>query len=136
MQLMAIAAIVACLITSCKASNHVAVEDEGNAQNVAMQFAKALKGGDFNTAKYLLLEDKENIDVLEKIQQGYNTQGGKIKEGLKASSLQNWKSNAIVLDSIYEFEFINSYTQKNNHLKLVNQKGKYRVDLKYTTNGN
>ncbi len=113
-------------------------DDDENltAQNVASEFAIASCQGDFKKALKHLLNTPDNQKNYTDFQQKFNTQPGNTREGYKNSSLQNWKEEAIVKDSIYVYTYINSYTQKSNSLKVVKVDKKWKVDFVYTVYGN
>jgi hypothetical protein len=110
--------------------------DDNVAQNVAIAFAQASTKGDFKKAMSLLLQDSTNLDNYNIFSQRFNTQAPASKEGFKQASLQNWRSQTVVLDSVYIYTYTNSFDKRENSLKLVKQNGKWKVDFTSTFNGN
>lgn len=127
-----------CLVVSCNLGNNSApTTDDTVAQSVAIAFAQASTTGNFKTAQNLLIADSTNIEDFSIFTQKFNTQPPIDKEGLKKASLQNWHSSTVILDSIYIYTYTNSYTKKENSIKLVKTpKNIWRVDFTYYFNGN
>jgi hypothetical protein len=127
---------VATVFLACNNKSEEEKLDDNVAQNVAIAFAQASCKGDFKKAQSLLLPDSVNIDDYNNFSQHFNTRPPADKEGLKQASLQNWRSSTVVLDSVYLYTYLNSYTKKENVLKLVKFEKKWRVDFSYVANGN
>jgi hypothetical protein len=105
-------------------------------QNVASEFAMASCKGDFKKALKHLLNTPDNQKNYTDFQQKFNTQTADVREGYKNSSLQDWKEEVLVKDSVYIYTYINSYTKKTNNLKVVKVDKSWKVDYLYTRYGN
>lgn len=114
-------------------SNHY--EPAANALDAGREFVDGCLKGDFNKAGFYLLPDEENRQDLEKIERLYKTNG--------ESKNQEYKTASIVINDIQELNdsvtimnYKNSYDKIARKLKIVRKADGWKVDFKYTGNGN
>lgn len=120
---------------SCKgADNYPPVE---NAFDAGRQFIDAVFKGNFRRAGMLILDDRQNSDLLKsKLQKAYNEKSSAEKAEISQSSIKILSAEEAVKDSLVFIHLINSYDQQPLTLKVIKQDGTWVIDLKYTFSGN
>ncbi|MEO7306424.1 MAG: hypothetical protein ABIR78_11565 [Ferruginibacter sp.] len=104
---------------------------------VATAFVRDLLDNNFVEAEQFLLKDETNLQIFERFRKQYSQQDKAILEKYKGADIIVHETNYVVADSIYIFNYSNSYKPANKSvLKLVRIDGKWLVDLKYTFSGN
>jgi hypothetical protein len=100
---------------------------------VANAFVRHLLDNDFKSAETFLLKDSSNIEMFETFKQQYNRQDKAIIEEYKKSQINVHKTETVIPDSIFIYNYSNSYRPLDTTtLKAVRINGKWLIDLKYT----
>jgi hypothetical protein len=100
---------------------------------VTNAFVRHLLDNDFKSAETFLLKDSSNIEMFETFKQQYNRQDKAIIEEYKKSQINVHKTETVIPDSIFIYNYSNSYRPLDTTiLKAVRINGKWLIDLKYT----
>lgn len=121
---------IALVFVSCK--NESGFRKAEDAQEAGREFVRASLDGDYDKAKFYLLNDSTdtNVMLLDKWKKGYNKLKEEDKVGFK-------DANIIVLsvtplnDSVSSFVYTNTFENKDTTtIKIVKTGGEWLVDLK------
>lgn len=98
----------------------------------ASGFIRAALDGDYSAARTMIIADSVNIQYLDLYERNYkNRMTPEDKRGYKGSSI-NIRRISKVNDSVTVMRYSNSYKQKEDSVKVVLDKGRWSVDLKYS----
>jgi hypothetical protein len=102
---------------------------------VATAFIRDILDNNFDEAEQFLLKNETNKELFSRFKKDYSTKKEEVLEKYKkADILVN--ETSYVTDSIFIFNYSNSYTREAKNLKLVRVNGKWLVDFQYTFSGN
>lgn len=102
---------------------------------VATAFIRDILDNKFDDAEQFLLKNETNKELFSRFKKDYSTKKEEVLEKYKkADILVN--ETSYVTDSIFIFNYSNSYTKEAKNLKLVRVNGKWLVDFQYTFSGN
>ena len=102
---------------------------------VATAFIRDILDNKFDDAEQFLLKNETNKELFSRFKKDYSTKKEEVLEKYKkADILVN--ETSYVTDSIFIFNYSNSYTREAKNLKLVRVNGKWLVDFQYTFSGN
>jgi len=105
-------------------------EKAEDAQDAGRQFIRASLDGDYQKARFYLLQDTTNLLLIEKQQRNYEQLSREEKRAHRESSIQPL-SITDVNDSTTTYKYINSYNPKDTTIvTIVKEKGDWLVDLK------
>ena len=99
------------------------------------EFIDGCLKGDFTKAAAYMIDDTENQKDLLKIKRDYDLKKEDDKHAYSTSSIII-NEDATVDDTTHIINYKNSYDQFARKVKVVQHKGKWMVDFKYTFNGN
>lgn len=114
--------------TACKDKNKT--PDAENDIDAARNFIRAALDGKFDEARTLLLSDSVNINWMDIAERNYMKADAETKYGYRTSSINIHQvqplndSNTVVIYS-------NSFKNDHDTLKVINENGKWLIDLKY-----
>lgn len=115
-----------------RANNYITPE---TALEAARQFIETVNKGKFDDANLMISTAANNDAIINKLKGAYNTLSNGQKQDLQAASI-----NIHGIEEISQNETIinysNSFDKKVHKLKVINQNGKWLVDIAYTFNGN
>ncbi|MBL0182008.1 MAG: hypothetical protein IPP96_06800 [Chitinophagaceae bacterium] len=123
---------ISAAVFSCSSpSKKVPVTD----MEVATAFIRDILDNKFDDAEQFLLKNETNKELFSRFKKDYSTKKEEVLEKYKkADILVN--ETSYVTDSIFIFNYSNSYTKEAKNLKLVRVNGKWLVDFQYTFSGN
>jgi hypothetical protein len=105
------------------------------ALDAARQFIETTNKGKFDDASLMILKAANNDTIISKLARAYNTLSNGQKQDLQAASI-----NIHGIEEVSEISSIinysNSFDKKVHKLKVINQNGKWLIDIAYTFNGN
>lgn len=124
--------LVAATLLSCGGpSKKIPVTDV----EVATTFIRDVLDNKFDDAEQFLLKNETNKELFSRFRKDYSTKKQDVLEKYRnADIIVN--ETSYVTDSIYIFNYSNSYTREAKNLKLVRVNGKWLVDFQYTFSGN
>ena len=99
------------------------------------EFIDGCLKGDFERASAYMINDKENESDLLKIKRDYDSKSKEQKASYATASIIITE-DAGVNDTMHVINYKNSYDQFARKVKVVNREGEWKVDFKYTFNGN
>lgn len=122
-------------IWSCKSESDKYPSSE-NALDAGRQFIEYSLKGKFNAAGQYMLQDEDNQYWLSKVSQDFNKHTEEEKARYQQASINIHEVTDVVPDSITIINFSNSYKKSPQKIKVVNHRGQWLVDFKYTFSGN
>jgi uncharacterized protein YycO len=119
------------LVVACNnADNYPPVE---NALDAGRQFIDASYNGNFKRAAMLLSSNVSNTALLKSnFTANFNSRNSTEKNVLKKSSITILSTQEVEKDKILLIKFINNYTNTPTDLKVINEAGKWVVDLTHS----
>lgn len=123
------------LILSMLACNNLNYEPAATALDGAREFIDGCLKGDFKKAGFYMIDDATNQSDLLKIKKDYDTKSADDKHSYAAASLII-NDDETINDSTHIINYSNSFDKIGHKVKVINQKGVWLVDFKYTFNGN
>ncbi len=117
-------------LSSCK--NESAYEKADDAQEAGREFIRASLDGDYDKAKFFLLKDSTNTNVmlLDKWKKGYNKMKEEDKVAFKDASIIALNVQPLN-DSTVNYEYSNTFqTKDTTTIKIVRVENEWLVDLK------
>ena len=103
---------------------------------VATAFVRNILDNKFDEAEQYLLKNETNTELFSRFRNQYSNQKKEVLEKYKSADILV-NEESYVTDSIYIFNYSNSYTKEvKNKLKLVRVNGKWLIDFQYTFSGN
>lgn len=118
---------IAMLIFSCAGKELKKAED---AQTAGREFIRASLDGDFETARFFLLKDDDNIFVLDRMQTKYNQMSVDAKRLYREANIRPVSITA-VNDSLTKYTYFHTSNPKDTvSLSIVKKNGEWLVDAK------
>jgi hypothetical protein len=121
------------LLISCGAGKTFKKAED--AQDAGRQFIRASLDGDYEKARFYLLNDSVNQLLLSKWQQGFEKLDGDTRRQYREASILPINITAIN-DSVTSYTFSNSFRKDTTTLRIVRLNGEWLVDLKEILNNN
>ena len=120
--------LIVIIAASCTAGG--GYEKAENAQDAGREFIRASLDGDYQKARFYLLQDTTNALLIEKQQRNYEQLNNQEKRARRESSIQPLSIQP-VNDSSTTYRYINSYNPRDTTtITIVKQNGDWLVDLK------
>jgi hypothetical protein len=119
------------LILSCNAGKTFKKADD--AQDAGRQFIRASLDGDYEKARFYLLNDSVNLLLISKWQQGFDKMDKDIRQQYREASILPINISAIN-DSVTSYTFSNSFRKDTTTVHIVRVDGEWLVDLKEILN--
>lgn len=115
------------LIFSCSGKELKKAEDP---QTAGREFIRASLDGDFETARFYLLKDDDNIFVLDRMQNKYNQMNVEGKRLYREANIRPVNITAIN-DSLTEYKYFHTSNPTDTvNLSIVKRNGEWLVDAK------
>ena len=119
------------LITACHAGKTFNKAED--AQDAGRQFIRASLDGDYEKARFYLLNDSVNLLLISKWQQGFEKMDRETREQYREASILPIRIRAIN-DSLTTYTFSNTFRKDTTTVHIVRIKGEWLVDLKEILN--
>ncbi|MFY8128637.1 MAG: hypothetical protein ACOVMM_09680 [Chitinophagaceae bacterium] len=103
--------------------------------DAARQFIETTNKGKFDEATFMITKAANNDAVLDKLEQVYNKLTNGQKQELQEASI-NIHGIEDVNEKVSIVNYSNSFDKQVHKLKVVNDNGKWLIDIGYTFNGN
>jgi hypothetical protein len=127
--------ILACcfivFLTACNAGKTFDKADD--AQDAGRQFIRASLDGDYEKARFYLLNDSVNLLLISKWQQGFDKMDRDTRQNYREASILPISIRAIN-DSVTSYTFSNSFRKDTTTVHIVRHNGEWLVDLKEILN--
>ena len=104
-----------------------------DAQDAGRQFIRASLDGDYEKARFYLLNDSVNILLISKWQQGFDKMDRDTRQQYREASIFPISIRAIN-DSVTTYTFSNSFRKDTTTVHIVRANGEWLVDLKEILN--
>ncbi|HVY76629.1 MAG TPA: hypothetical protein VG890_17490 [Puia sp.] len=104
-----------------------------DAQDAGRQFIRASLDGDYEKARFYLLNDSLNLLLISKWQQGFDQLDKDTRRQYREASILPINITA-VNDSVTTYTFSNSFRKDTTTLRIVRINGDWLVDLKEILN--
>ncbi len=118
---------------SCNSNNSFTKAE--NALDAGREFIDGFLTGNFDKATFFMLNDSINVKYLLIQKKIYNPKSNEEKKQLKESSIII-NEESIINDSIHIINFKNSFDKVPRVIKVILRNKEWKVDLKYSFNGN
>lgn len=119
--------ILAIFIFSC---GHKELKKAEDAQTAGREFIRASLDGDFQTARFFLLKDDDNLYVLDRMQTRYNQLTAEEKRQYREAHIRP-VSIVPVNDSLTKYTYFHTSNSKDTiTLSIVRKNGEWLVDAK------
>ena len=105
-----------------------------DAQDAGRQFIRASLDGDYEKARFYLLNDSINLLLISKWQQGFDQMDRETRQQYREASILPINIHALN-DSVTSYTFSNSYRKDTTTVHIVRVGGEWLVDLKEILNG-
>ena len=102
-----------------------------NDVDAARNFIRLFLDGDLDKARTMLVEDSLNTQIFDAYERIYKNRKESEKKGYKGSTIQI-HSVRTVNDSISVVSYSNSFKKIVDSLKVMRDKGDWKIDLKYS----
>lgn len=122
------------IFTSCNDGTHQFAKAE-NALDAGREFIDAILKGNFEKAKFYMLDDDTNKKLLLQYQTKYNLQSKGEQLGLNQSEIIILQVEDIS-DKETIINYSNSFDRIKHKIKVINKNSDWFVDFKYTFDGN
>jgi hypothetical protein len=120
------------LLLSCNnTAEEKKVPASENDVDAARNFIRASLDGKWSEAKKFMVGDPVNVQLLETAESQYQTKGREEKRGYREASITLYDSRQ-VNDSTTIVKYANTFKNIKDSLKVVNTKGQWLIDLKYS----
>lgn len=119
------------LILSCNAGKTFKKAED--AQDAGRQFIRASLDGDYEKARFYLLNDSVNLLLISKWQQGFDKLDRNTRQQYREASILPINIRAIN-DSVTTYTFSNSFRKDTTTVHIVRVNGEWLVDLKEILN--
>ena len=123
--------LIIVLLTSCAGK----YPDASTALEAGREFIDGCLKGDFDKATAYMISDSANESDLLKIKRDYDSKSKEQKDAYATASIIITE-DATINDTMHIINYKNSYDQFARKVKVVQRDGKWKVDFKYTFNGN
>ena len=104
-----------------------------DAQDAGRQFIRASLDGDYEKARFYLLNDSVNLLLISKWQQGFDKMDRDTRQQYREASILPINIRAIN-DSVTTYTFSNSFRKDTTTVHIVRVNGEWLVDLKEILN--
>jgi hypothetical protein len=104
-----------------------------DAQDAGRQFIRASLDGDYEKARFYLLDDSINLLLISKWQQGFDNMDRDTRQQYREASILPISIRAIN-DSVTTYTFSNSFRKDTTTVHIVRVQGEWLVDLKEILN--
>ncbi|MDP9040804.1 MAG: hypothetical protein M3N30_02405 [Bacteroidota bacterium] len=104
-----------------------------DAQDAGRQFIRACLDGDYEKARFYLLNDSINLLLINKWQQGFDNMDRDTRQQYREASILPMNIKAIN-DSVTTYTFSNSFRKDTTTVHIVRKNGEWLVDLKEILN--
>jgi hypothetical protein len=104
-----------------------------DAQDAGRQFIRASLDGDYEKARFYLLNDSINLLLISKWQQGFDKMDRDTRQQYREASILPINIHAIN-DSVTSYTFSNSFRKDTTTVHIVRVNGEWLVDLKEILN--
>lgn len=123
-----------CLIT-CMAACHAGktFNKAEDAQDAGRQFIRASLDGDYEKARFYLLNDSTNLLLISKWEQGFEKMDRDTRQQYREASILPLSIRAIN-DTLTTYTFSNSFRKDTTTVHIVRVNGEWMVDLKEILN--
>jgi len=118
-------------IISCHAGK--SFDKAEDAQDAGRQFIRASLDGDYEKARFYLLNDSVNLLLISKWQQGFDQMDRDIRQQYREASILPINIHPIN-DSVTSYTFSNSFRKDTTTVHIVRVNGEWLVDLKEILN--
>ena len=123
--------LIIVLLKSC-ASKY---PEASTALEAGREFIDGCLKGDFEKASAYMIIDNTNESDLLKIKRDYDSKSKEQKDSFATASIIVTE-DATINDTMHIINYRNSYDQFARKVKVVQRNGEWKVDFKYTFNGN
>ena len=106
-----------------------------NALDAGREFIDGFLKGDTRKASAYMIQDDENRELLERLHRQLKSRNHEDQQGYKESSIIIGDVD-IVNENEVIIQYQSSYDRTGRKIKVINHKGVWLVDLKYTVNPN
>ena len=104
-----------------------------DAQDAGRQFIRASLDGDYEKARFYLLNDSVNLLLISKWQQGFDKMDRDTRQQYREANILPINIHAIN-DSVTTYTFSNSFRKDTTTVHIVRKNGEWLVDLKEILN--
>jgi hypothetical protein len=104
-----------------------------DAQDAGRQFIRASLDGDYEKARFYLLNDSINLLLISKWQQGFDQMDRETRQQYREASILPINIRALN-DSVTSYTFSNSFRKDTTTVHIVRLNGEWLVDLKEILN--
>jgi hypothetical protein len=104
-----------------------------DAQDAGRQFIRASLDGDYEKARFYLLNDSINLLLISKWQQGFDKMDRDTRQQYREANILPINIHAIN-DSVTSYTFSNSFRKDTTTVHIVRIHGEWLVDLKEILN--
>ncbi len=118
--------LIICLLACHAGKTFDKAED---AQDAGRQFIRASLDGDYEKARFYLLNDSVNILLITKWQQGFDRMDRETRQQYREASILPVNIHAIN-DSVTSYTYSNSFRKDTTTVRIVRVNGEWLVDLK------
>lgn len=119
------------LIVACNAGKTFKKAED--AQDAGRQFIRASLDGDYEKARFYLLNDSINLLLISKWQQGFDKMDRDTRQQYREANILPINIHAIN-DSVTSYTFSNSFRKDTTTVHIVHVNGDWLVDLKEILN--
>jgi len=119
------------LIISCNAGK--TFQKAEDAQDAGRQFIRASLDGDYEKARFYLLNDSVNLLLISKWQQGFDKMDRDTRQQYREASILPINITPLN-DSVTSYTFSNSFRKDTTTVRIVRINGEWLVDLKEILN--
>jgi hypothetical protein len=126
--------LIYCLLVSLFACNAGKTFNKAeDAQDAGRQFIRASLDGDYEKARFYLLNDSVNLLLISKWQQGFDKMDPETRQKYREANILPINIRAIN-DSITTYTYSNSFRKDTTTVRIVRLNGVWLVDLKEILN--
>lgn len=104
-----------------------------DAQDAGRQFIRASLDGDYEKARFYLLNDSINLLLISKWQQGFDKMDPETRRQYREANILPMNIRAIN-DSVTSYTYSNSFRKDTTTVRIVRVNGEWLVDLKEILN--
>jgi hypothetical protein len=120
------------LVAACNAGKTFNKAED--AQDAGRQFIRASLDGDYEKARFYLLNDSINLLLISKWQQGFDKMDPETRQRYREANILPINIRAIN-DSVTSYSYTNSFRKDTTTVRIVRVNGEWLVDLKEILNG-
>jgi hypothetical protein len=104
-----------------------------DAQDAGRQFIRASLDGDYEKARFYLLNDSVNLLLISKWEQGFDRMNRDTRQQYREASILPI-SIRVINDSVTSYSFSNTFRRDTTTVHIVRIQGEWLVDLKEILN--